>query len=452
MLARFLAVFLAARALLSAAPVLIISIDGLRPDAVTQADQYGLKIPNLRRMMAEGAYADGVTGVTPTITFPSHTTLITGVWPAEHGILSNARFDPLMDNLNGSYWYASDIRVPTLWSAAAQSGIVVASLNWPASVGAKGVRYLIPEYRRPRTSDDRKLIEALSRPDGWIEELETKFGAYANGNDTPLQSDSRLMKFTLQLLLTKKPGLVTLHFNSLDDAQHETAPFSKQSNVALEALDAMVGTIAAAALVSDPETVVGVVSDHGFVRTDYRVNLMIPFIENGLVKLGKPASNGAATVESWEAEPWIAGSAAVMLRKPSDTAVRDRVKQMLTALAASPENGIARILEAKEVKETGGFPGASFLVELKSGYQFGSALSGSLVTPAPSTGTHGYLPEMPEMRSAFFIAGRGIASGKNLGLIDMRQIAPTIASILGVKLESATQPALGISVLSEARP
>jgi hypothetical protein len=56
------------------------------------------------------------------------------------------------------------------------------------------------------------------------------------------------------------------------------------------------------------------------------------------------------------------------------------------------------------------------------------------------------------MRSAFFIAGRGIASGKNLGLIDMRQIAPTIASILGVKLESATQPALGISVLSEARP
>src|SRR5271170_3446393 len=107
MLARFLAVVLAAQALLSAAPVLIISIDGLRPDAVTQADQHGLKIPNLRRMMAEGAYAEGVTGVTPTITYPSHTTLITGVWPAQHGILGNTKFDPLMENMGGWYWYAS---------------------------------------------------------------------------------------------------------------------------------------------------------------------------------------------------------------------------------------------------------------------------------------------------------------------------------------------------------
>jgi hypothetical protein len=189
--ARLLALALATHTLLSAASILLISIDGMRPDSVTRADEHGLKIPNLRRFVAEGTYAEGVTGVTPTITYPSHTTLITGVWPVQHGILGNVRFDPLLENMGGWYWYATDIRVPTLWSAADDAGMVVASENWPASVGAKGVRYLIPEYWRAHTPDDRKLIEALSRPDGWLQELESKLGPYTNGNDTTLGGDER---------------------------------------------------------------------------------------------------------------------------------------------------------------------------------------------------------------------------------------------------------------------
>ena len=442
---RLLTLALAAHTLLPAASVLLISIDGMRPDSVTRADEHGLKIPNLRRFVAQGAYAEGVTGVTPTITYPSHTTMITGVWPAEHGILGNLRFDPLLENMAGWYWYATDIRVPTLWSAAGQAGMVVASENWPASVGAPGVRYLIPEYWRARTPDDRKLIEALSRPDGWLQELESKLGPYTNGNETTLSGDELRTRYAVEILLTRKPGFMTLHLSSLDETEHETSPFSKQSNEALEALDGMIGRLVDAAVHDNPGGVVAVVSDHGFVRTDYRVNLAIPFIEHGLAKLGKPASDGAVTIESWEAEPWIAGSAAIMLRRPDDSAVRDRVKHMLTELAAKPENGIARILDSEEVKKTGGFPGAAFLVELKPGYQFGGAFSGPLVTPAPSTGTHGYLPDRPEMRSSFFILGQGITAGKNLGLIDMRQIAPTLASILSVKLESATQPVLAVS-------
>jgi predicted AlkP superfamily pyrophosphatase or phosphodiesterase len=437
---RVVVLVLGANIVLCAASVLLISIDGLRPDSVTQADQHGLKIPNLRKFIAEGSYAEGVTGVTPTITYPSHTTIVTGVWPAQHGILGNTKFDPLFENLGGWYWYASEIRVPTLWSAANQAGIVVASLNWPASVGAAGVRYLIPEYWRARTPDDRLLIEALSRPDGWLQELEAKLGPYTNGNDTTLEGDEIRTKFAVEILLSKKPGFMTIHLTALDETEHETSPFSKQSNEALEALDGMIGRLTAAALHDNPSGVVAVVSDHGFVRTDHRVNLMIPFIENGLVKLGKPSSNGAATVQSWDAEPWLAGSAAIMLRRADDAGVRERVRQMLNQLAAKPENGIGRILDAEEVKKTGGVSGAAFLVELKPGYQFGSALSGPLVTPAPSTGTHGYLPDRPEMRASFFIEGQGIAAGKNLGLIDMRQIAPTLASILNVKFQSTLKP------------
>jgi predicted AlkP superfamily pyrophosphatase or phosphodiesterase len=443
---RVFALAFAAHSLAFAAPVLLISIDGMRPDYVTHAVEHGLKIPNLRHFISEGAYAEGVTGVTPTITYPSHTTLITGVWPAEHGILGNTRFDPLQQNMGGWYWYASEIRVPTLWSAADSAGMVVASENWPASVGAKGVRYLIPEYWRAHTPDDRLLIEALSRPDGWLQELESKLGPYTNGNDTTLDGDALRAKYAIEIIATKKPGFMTLHLTSLDETEHETSPFSKESNETLEALDNMLGRLILAARQANANAVVAVVSDHGFVRTDNRVNLLVPFIENGFVKLGKPESNGAATVQSWDAEPWIAGSAAIMLRNPTDAAMRDRVQQMLTNLASKPENGIARILDSDAVKKTGGFTGASFIVELKPGYQFGGALQGPLVTPAPSTGTHGYLPDRPEMRSSFFMLGTGIAAGKNLGLIDMRQIAPTLASILNVKLETATQPVLAISL------
>ena len=87
----------------SARPVLLISIDGLRPGDVAEAEQRGLKIPNLRRFLAEGSYADGVVGVLPTVTYPSHTTLLTGASPAAHGIVGNNTFDPAQINAGG--WY-----------------------------------------------------------------------------------------------------------------------------------------------------------------------------------------------------------------------------------------------------------------------------------------------------------------------------------------------------------
>jgi len=207
----------------------------------------------------------------------------------------------------------------------------------------------------------------------------------------------------------------------------------------------MVGRLIAAALANDPNAIVAVVSDHGFARTDYRVNLMIPFIQEGFVKLGKPSPSGLSRIESWDAEPWSSGVAAILLRNPDDDALKARVKAMLDRLAANPANGIDRVIGQDEAKKMGGFPEASFVVDFKPGYQFGGALSGPLVTPAPSTGTHGYFPDRPEMRSSFFLLGRSIAGGADLGLIDMRQIAPTVANLLGVSLPSAKEPSLNVT-------
>src|SRR3984885_11675955 len=121
--------------------LLVISIDGMRPDYVSAADRHGLKIPNLRRILATGAHASGVRGVLPTVPYPSHTTILTGVWPVKHHIYSDVVFDPLDRNLAGWMWYAQDIAVPTLWQAASKAGLVVGSVSWPVSVAAQGIAY-----------------------------------------------------------------------------------------------------------------------------------------------------------------------------------------------------------------------------------------------------------------------------------------------------------------------
>lgn len=416
--------------------VVLISVDGMRPDSITRADQLGIKAPNLRRMMREGVYAEGVTGVVPTVTYPSHTTLITGVSPARHGIYSNTTFDPEQRNLQGWYWYSEDILVPTLWDVARAAGLSTASVNWPVSVGAK-VDYLIPEVWRAGTEDDRKLVRALSTP-GMLAKLEAELGPYAEELNTDLPNDRLRAKFAIAILQKYKPKLITIHLAALDHTQHQYGPFSPEANRVLEGSDELVGELWDAALSVDPEAIVCVVSDHGFAPVHQKLNLFTAFVEAGLIRPGTATTMfGTPKVESWDAMPWTnGGSAAIVLRDPHDAALVNKVRDLLAALAGDPENGINRIVEEKELRELGGYPTASFLVDLKPGFQTDSGLTGPLRRDATG-GTHGYLPEHVELRASFFIAGPGIARARNLGVVDMRQIAPSIAHLLGLQMPTA---------------
>ena len=414
----------------NARPVLImISIDGLRPDYVTAADTHGLKIPNLRRFLKEGTFADGVTGVIPTVTYPSHTTLITGVWPTKHGILANTTFDPLGKNQSGWYWYAEDIKVPTLWDAARQAGMTTASIQWPVSVGAR-VSWNIPEVWRANTDEDAKLLRALAT-DGLLPELEAELGPYPRGQD--VEDDERRGTFTARVIEKKRPQLLTLHLVALDHVEHETGPFSRESFAVLERQDAVVGKLRdAAAHIAPGSAYVAIVSDHGFVNIHSRFNPFVAFRDAGLITL-----NGR-TVSAWKAMPWTAGgSAAIVLKDPGDAATVAEVRALLNKLAADPANGIDRVLGADELHARGGFPNASFLIGCKPGWFVGSGYDGAVVTKTNRFGTHGHLPDLPELRAAFFFVGPGVPSARSLGLIDMRDIAPTVAKRLGLALPSA---------------
>jgi predicted AlkP superfamily pyrophosphatase or phosphodiesterase len=420
-------------------PVLMISVDGMRPDYITQADAHGLHVPVLRSFMEHGTYADGVIGVVPTVTFPSHATLITGVWPEGHGIYNNTLFDPLNRTKGAWYWYGSDFRAATLWHAAAQAGIVTASVFWPTTTDADDINYLIPAYPA-RNREDASLMEAISRPVGYLEKLERQAGPFYI-LDSELKFDDLLTRTSVALIHDAKPGFMTLHLVSLDSFEHASGPFSPASNNAMEKTDQMIGQLVDAERANDPRAIILVVSDHGFAATHTSVSLMIPFVQAGLITIGKPAANSQLSITSWRAMVWNAGGAAyVVLRDPEDEQLLSQVKNLLDSLRQDPRYGIDRILTHTEIMARGGDPDASFLVDWKPGFSAGGRLEGGITSAISGTGTHGYLPDHPEMEASFFAVGRDIPAHCDAGTIDMRQIAPTVASWMGVSLPDATLP------------
>jgi predicted AlkP superfamily pyrophosphatase or phosphodiesterase len=413
--------------------VILISIDGLKPEYVLDARAHGLKIKNLRGFLRDGAYSTGVHGVVPTVTYPSHTTMLTGVAPATHGIYANTTFDPFRKNYGGWYWYAEDIKVPTLWDAAAAAGLVTANVHWPVSVAAPHINWNLPQYWRAGTPDDRKLLRVLATP-GLLELLEKDLGPYADGIDESIAGDETRAKFAARLIELKHPAFATVYLTALDTEQHASGPFSAQSIATLERIDAALGLILKSIKRAyGKNAVICVVSDHGFVPTDKALNLAVAFRSAGLIDFDEKDA-----VKSWKAMIWGAGgSAAIVLHNQSDGATKTQVATLLATLAADPANGIDRIINEDELHARGGFPDATFLVALHPGFVTGDGVSGNLVTASTYKGMHGYWPDVADMNSSFFIAGPDIPAGRSLGAIDMRSIAPTLAQVLGVPLPTA---------------
>jgi hypothetical protein len=143
-------------------------------------------------------------------------------------------------------------------------------------------------------------------------------------------------------------------------------------------------------------------------------------------------------VTDWKAMPWAAGGViAVVLKDPADAATLAEVRGLLDRLAADPAHGIDRVLDAAALRARGGFPTAAFLVGLRPDWQAGSSLSGPLVAQATVAGQHGHLPDLPDLHAAFFAVGPGVPAGRALGVIDMRDIATTLARRLNLALPAA---------------
>ncbi len=423
------------------APVLLVSIDGQRPADVLEADKKGLKLPNLRRFVDQGSWAIGVKGVLPTVTYPSHATLITGTAPAKHGIYGNTSFDPHQINQGGWYWYASDIKVETLWDAAFKAGMTTANVHWPVSVGAKSIYWNLPQIWRTGHSDDAKLLAALATPN-LLKELEEDGSVYAAGIDESIEADENRAAFAIKLIKRHRPEFMTVYLTALDHEQHLAGPDSPSSRAVLERLDTLIGQLVATAQAARPDTVIAVASDHGFAAIDTEINLFRAFIDAGLITL-----DGNGKIASWRAMPWVSGgSAAIVLANRTDPALTQEVALLLDGLKAKPDLKIDAVLDRAKIKSKGGNPAADFYVAFAPGTVAGGfkGAAAPLISKPSYAGMHGYMPDARGMEAAFLLMGEGISKGKSLGVIDMRMIAPTLASVMRARLPTAELPALDV--------
>jgi predicted AlkP superfamily pyrophosphatase or phosphodiesterase len=413
----------------AAAHVYVISIDGLRPDFYRDATW---PAPTLQWMAREGVSADGVRGVFPTVTYPSHTTMITGALPARHGIYYNSPFEP--EGQTGRwYWEEELIRVPTLWDAVRAAGGTSASFWWPVSVGAP-IDYNVPEVWS--LEDGYGTDEPLrwnDTPDGFVEELERE--ATGTFTDGKLSSDyltremltASAAAYTIE---TYRPNLMTVHLIGVDHFQHEDGRDSVKVRRALSAADSAVFELVEAATRAGiiERTAFIVTGDHGFVDIHSSLAPNVWLAEAGLLEPQPDRGEWRAAFHSGVA------SAFLHLRDPDDTETIERVRAIVESRPRS-ERRLYRVLDAEELAAIGADPTVPLALAFVPGVSFSSAASGDALRPSGG-GTHGFYPDLDEIETGFIGWGAGFAERVVVAEMGLEDIAPAVAHLLGLRFEA----------------
>ncbi len=394
----------------------------------------GPHIPGLLEMVHSGCPSPGVVGVFPTVTYPTHTSMMTGDYPAVHGIVNNTPLDPFNRENGGWYYYAEQIRVPTLWQTAKAAGLKTGSVWWPVTVGAN-IDWSIPEYRSIRTDDDVALSRALSTS-GLFAAVEE-----AAGRVTAATYDDAFRARAASYILTKhRPNLMLLHLIDLDHAQHLFGIQSAEATHAIEEIDGLVQS-----LIRDvknagfgDDTAWLIVSDHGFQDVQHAFQPRVMLRNLGDLKYDE---NGK--LADWTVYPHGAGGSVFFVAKdPANKTAQERVIRYIDFLMHDPAFGIEAVFDRAKLNKFRADPSAFYAAVAAPGYLFGSATTGPLVTSSGATkATHGYDPSNPRLFASLILYGAGMQCGTVEGA-HVVDIGPTAAELLGVNLPARAGRAL----------
>src|SRR5699024_2204228 len=292
--------------------VVLISIDGFRPDFYMDPS-WGMV--NLRIEMKKGIYAKGVNSVFPSLTLPSHTSMVTGVPPAEHGIYYNSPFRPGRSSSEW-FWYFKAIQAPTLWEAVDSAGMTTASVNWPVTVGAP-IDYNVPVIKKSGMTQLAATIPYCT-PKGLMKEIQEE----ATGKIDPIAftkkgnyivQDQTMARIGAYLIRKYKPAFTTIHLSVVDHFEHKEGrdgPMVRRSvSGADRAVRTIVESIKRAGILKN--TAIIVTGDHGHVDKFTLISPNVWLTNAGLITDIKKGE--------WKAQFKTAGgSAFLMLKDPKD--------------------------------------------------------------------------------------------------------------------------------------
>jgi predicted AlkP superfamily pyrophosphatase or phosphodiesterase len=417
--------------------VVLISIDGLRPDYYLPVPTRVLKTPTLDGLLRRGSWAEGVLSQFPSLTYPAHTSIVTGVPPALHGIVQNTAFAPD----GGGTWFfeASALRAQPLWEAAKAAGLTTAGISWPVTVGAT-IDYLLPETNQaPRETTWLELMRRQSTP-GLVDAVVERLGGFEpNANRDYVQRDRFSTAAASVIIERHRPNLLMIHFVEADTAQHQHGPNSPQAVTAIERIDAAIGSVVRSLETAGilEQSAIVITGDHGFYRVHSAFQPNVVLREAGLLKV-----DDKGQVTEWQA---VAHRAAIRLKDPRDAAVASRVERLFANLAEGRYKGLFRIIDRAEITRRGGDPDALLFLEPIEGYTTAAGSSGEFLIASTRGGDHGYTPDAPAMHTGLIIAGAGVRAGVTVPLARQLDIAPTIARLLGFEMgDAAGAPMVGL--------
>lgn len=372
----------------------------------------------IREFLGHASGCRRVKTVFPALTYPAHTTLITGCTPAEHGIGQNQPFQPgKAAEMRAWYWERAQIRRETLFDAVRRAGGRCASILWPVTGKHPAIRWNFPEVLAlPGENQVLKMLRYGAAP--WILHMELMHGRERESVHEPHLSDYAVT-LARDVIRAHQPELTAIHLVDVDETRHHTGVNSPETAAA----KARMGRRVAALWQTIRETpgmadaLMVLVSDHGQADVSRTVCLADYLAAHGLQDAAQVQSNGMS---------------AYLFPGASGDEGAARAEALLRG--AEAEAGVQHVYSREELNALGCVPEVAFAVEAAPEVVFSDGLPQAKREKA----THGFGPGHPAENCLFAVRGRGVREGVWLPEMAMRDVAPTVAALMGVPLPEAT--------------
>ena len=403
--------------------VVLVSVDGFRPDFYLDREW---PAPTIQQMAEEGVKAERVRSVFPSVTYPAHTTVVTGALPARHGVYYNNPFEAT-GQTGRWYWDYEALETPTLWTALHGQGKKTAAISWPVTQNAP-IDWLVPEVWSLEGDDRLKPMREGTRPRTLWAEIEEKAtgildaGSYSSAY---IGRDLKTGAAAAFVLETYKPSLLAFHLIGTDHFMHQVGREGHIVRRAVATADSAINAVLEAAQRAGilDRTAFIVTGDHGFVDVHTSVAPNVWLAEAGLMETQEDRGEWRATFHT------AGGAAFLHLKDPNDSAALGQVKKILRNLPPRIQK-LFRVIDRDGLDAAGAAPDAALALASGLGVVFSARADGPVVGPADG-GTHGFYPsDFPEIYTGFVGWGAGFKEGRTVHLMGLEDIAPIIAALL----------------------
>lgn len=410
--------------------VVMVTVDGFRPEFYLDSINYAM--PTVRELMKNGVAAQGLNPVFPSVTYPDHTTMITGVTPAKHGIYYNTPFEP--EGATGKwYWDYSLIKTATLWDAMHKAGKTTACVRWPVTYNAP-IDYRIPEYWDYKNMGDaRPYTAAATQPASlWKEVQDNATGLLEaddlNATNNELIQDENAARMAGYIIKKYKPNFLALHLACTDHYEHENGRDHYMVKASVAGADRAIKTLVESlnrAKIAD-STLIIVLGDHGFE------NIYRSFNPNYLLKQAGLITD--VKTGNWKAQFHSSGgSSFLMLKDSKDKATLNKVEAILAQQPDSVKK-YYQVISKAQLTKIGADPNVPLALSGIDGTTLGNKSDVIFEKFAHVKGTHGFFPDHKQIQTGFVAFGPGLKKGAVIPVMNMVDVAPLIAKLTGVTM------------------